>query len=51
MTIVLMKKVRLVVAVNDLDFRIKDVFEVRVSYKSDTFNWIMKKLMEDLLNI
>jgi hypothetical protein len=52
MIIVLMKEAWLVVAVNDLDFRIKNVlFEAKVFNRYDTFNWIANKFMEDLLNI
>jgi hypothetical protein len=52
MIIVLMKEDQLVVAVNDLNFRIKDVvFEAKVLNRYNTFNWIANKFMEDLLNI
>jgi hypothetical protein len=48
MVIVLMKEVRLVVAVDDLDFRIRDVaFETNVFNRYGTFDRTANMNMED----
>jgi hypothetical protein len=48
MVVVTMKKVILVVAVDDLDFRIKDVaFEAKVLNRYCTFDKIANRSMED----
>jgi hypothetical protein len=48
MVVVLMKEVRLVIAVDDLDFKIKDVaFEAKVFNRYNTFDQIANKSMED----
>ncbi len=48
MVIVLLKETRLVVVVDDLDFKIKDVsFEAKVFNRYGTFDWIVNKSMED----
>ncbi len=48
MVIVLVKEARLIVAMNDLDFGIKDVaFEVKVFNRYGTFDWITNRSMED----
>ncbi len=45
---VLVKEGRLVVVVNDLDFKIKDVaFEAKVFNRYGTFDWIANRSMED----
>jgi hypothetical protein len=44
-----MKETRLIIAVDDLDFRIRDVaFEAKVFNRYDTFDWIANKSMEAL---
>jgi hypothetical protein len=49
MVVVLVKEVKLVVVVDDLDFGIKDVaFEAKVLNKYGTFDRIAHKSMEDL---
>ncbi len=49
MVVVLMKEVRLIVAMDDLDFKIKDVtFEAKVFNMYGTFDWITNTSMEDL---
>jgi hypothetical protein len=48
MVVVLMKEARLVVKVDDLDFRIKDVaFEANVLNRYGTFDRIANRSMED----
>jgi hypothetical protein len=48
MVVVTMKKVILVVAVDDLDFRIRDVaFEAKVLNRYGTFDQIAHRSMED----
>ncbi len=48
MVVFLMKEVKLVVAVDDLDFEIKDVvFEAKVFNRYGTFDWIANRSMED----
>jgi hypothetical protein len=49
MAVVLVKEARLVVAMDDLDFRIKNVaFEANVFNKYGTFDQIANKSIEDL---
>jgi hypothetical protein len=49
MAIVPMKEVRLVVVVDDLDFKIRDVaFEAKVLNRYGTFDQIANRSMEDL---
>jgi hypothetical protein len=49
MVVVPMKEVKLVVTMDDLDFRIKDVaFEAKVLNRYGTFDQITNKGMEDL---
>jgi hypothetical protein len=49
MDVVIVKEVRLIVAVDDLDFKIKDVaFEAKVLNRYGTFDQIANKNMEDL---
>jgi hypothetical protein len=49
MVVVLVKEVRLVVVVDDLDFRIRDVaFETKVFNRYGTFDQIANRNMEDL---
>jgi hypothetical protein len=48
MVVVLVKEVRLIVAVDDLDFRIRDVtFQANVLNRYGTFDQIANKSMED----
>jgi len=48
MVVVLVKEVRLIIAVDDLDFKIKDVtFEANVFNRYGTFDQIVNKSMED----
>jgi hypothetical protein len=42
------KETRLIIAMDDLDFRIRDVaFEAKVFNRYDIFDWIANKSMED----
>jgi hypothetical protein len=51
MVIVLMKETRLVIMVDDLDFRIRDVaFEAKVFNRYGTFDQIANKSMENPSN-
>jgi len=47
MAVVSMKETQLVVAMDDLDFGIKDVFEANVFDRYGTFNQIANRSMED----
>jgi len=47
MAVVSMKETQLVVAMDDLDFGIKDVFEAKVFDRYGTFNQIANRNMED----
>jgi len=48
MVVVLVKEVKLVIVVDDLDFRIRDVtFEAKVFNRYGTFDQIVNKNMED----
>jgi len=48
MVVVLMKEVKLVTTVDDLDFEIRDVvFETKVLSRYDTFDRISNRSMED----
>jgi hypothetical protein len=48
MDVVLVKEVRLIVEVDDLDFKIRDfAFETKVVNKYDTFDRIANRSMED----
>ncbi len=49
MTTIPMKETKLVVAMDDLDFKIKDVaFEAKVFNRYGTFAWIVNRNMENL---
>jgi len=49
MTTIPMKETKLVVAMDDLDFKIKDVaFQAKVFNRYGTFAWIVNRNMEDL---
>ncbi len=49
MAIVLVKEARLIVAMDDLDFEIRDVtFEAKMFDRYGTFDWITNRSMEDL---
>jgi hypothetical protein len=47
MAVVPMKETQLVVAMDDLDFGIRDVFEAKVFDRYGTFNQIANRSMED----
>ncbi len=48
MFIVSLKEVQLVIAMDDLDFKIKDVvFEAKVFNRYDTLDWLANRIMED----
>jgi hypothetical protein len=47
MAVVSMKETQLVVAMDDLDFGIKDVFEAKVFDRYGTFSQIANRSMED----
>ncbi len=50
MVVVLVKEVQLVVAIDDLDFGIRDVvFEAKVLNRHDTFDQIRNRSMENLV--
>ncbi len=50
MVVVLVKEVQLVVAIDDLDFGIRDVlFETKVLNRHDTFDQIRNRSMENLV--
>ncbi len=49
MAVILVKEARVVVAMDDLDFRIRDVaFEANVLKRYGTSDWIANKRIEDL---